>query len=346
MKLLWLSLLFFPMTVQAMPAQSPTDLVKQGGFYKPDLLPIKPENLQQAVGAVNLLENCSSTILSSDGYVATNLHCLHLCFERNYYFNFFPQVTMTPVNGPDHSFSGMRYPEQIPTRLVCPQFAGNGMRIEKYDMDSPKVVWLGKGRQVHIPERVVDLTQAEFDSFSDLTEDVAILKFEPKSPLPCIPLASKDPDVDEMTWVLGYPEETTRTTGQKADAYRLSVSLGQVRKSITEDPVEQARAENVSADKRALYWQRESQIWDDQQLLLTSNDIFSGNSGGAVINSRGELVGISFAASKVSHDNYNAGSLMAYRTSHLKKRLIEFFGEKQASEIFNCPSNVASFERY
>lgn len=312
-----------------------------GGFFTPESLTESPLNLDRAVKATAFLKtdveygaNCSSVILSNDGYVATNIHCLRLCLEKVWGMHD-PQLEQISFMK-EGFFNGTFFPDRVPSQLRCPKYAMDAYELKRYGLKDPQVIWMGRGRHTHNQEKVTELSQDEFSMFKDLTEDVAILKFEGSNSASCLPVSPRVPQAGSQVWLLGYPADTRR--GSKFS--RLSVSYGRVRQSVFEDPIYQSQANNLQESVRSLFWEREERVWDRPHILSSSADAYSGSSGGPLVDAHGELVGIVFALSSLSSGEYQGASSYAVRANHLVNQLTEDLGAIKAAEIFRCDPSL------
>ena len=331
MKAHLLSFIFFCLGTASM-AQA-----NSGGFYTPERLPLRPENLGRAVRATPLLRTdleygslCSSVMVSNDGYVLTNIHCVKLCTEKIWGL-YDPNIEQ--IQKERYGFYNYtRFPNSTPADLVCPQYA-SVMDLEQYGLTKPRVVWIGRGRHTHTQVKIAQLSEDEFKSFSDLTEDAVVLKYErTKGHVPCLPLSLGEVRADEPVWLLGYPADTDRGS----QLFRLSVSYGNVRRTVRQDPNYQLQALEVPQNLRSLFWERESQIWDQPHIITTDTDGYSGNSGGPLINAKSELIGLAFGMSTVSSKEYKGASLYAVKASHIWEKLVGDLGPAYAAEVFRC----------
>lgn len=303
----------------------------KAGFHIPEELQDRPDNYERAIKAVVDVDECAGVILSKEGYVATNIHCLKSCLTPQEYMGYFPDIKMEKIEG--ESFSALKIHEQVPLGLTCPRWAMSALNIFEYNLADPKVVWMGKGKHNHDELKVADLSEADFLSFADLTEDIAILKYDVSratSEFPCLPMAESSPS--DRLWAIGFPDYTKRgSNGQKR------VSLGEVRKSVSEDLVLQKYLAEIDPALHNIFWQREERIWNRPHILISSTDAHSGNSGGALINANGELEAISFSVTKLSSDEYLGASVMGVRPSFIKRELEKSLGSKMSEAVFNCP---------
>jgi hypothetical protein len=188
------------------------------------------------------------------------------------------------------------------------------------------------------------LTAEEFNQFKGLTEDAVILKFKaqnPSKPLPCIPAARKPPATGERLWGIGYPSEAKRMNGLSSDGHSQYVTMGLVRDQITRDPVLMSISQRLGEKERELFWKRESEIWMKPSILISSNDLMTGNSGGSLINSQGELVSIAFGTTLVDEKKATGANVYSMRIDKIRERIQTELGRQKADEIFDCPGESA-----
>ena len=81
----------------------------------------------------------------------------------------------------------------------------------------------------------------------------------------------------------------------------------------------------MNAKDQAWFWTIEKTFWQKPTLLVTDVKADHGNSGGAMMNARGELSAILFAAVNLT-DQYTGSSVIGVRASDLKARCAAGFG--------------------
>lgn len=315
-------------------------IVPEGKFYKAESTPIIPRNFARAVAASVRIgasgETCSASIISKDGYAVTAAHCVDKCLKPSW--NYQPKIQVEwPSRGEKGSvYEGMRVLEQVPSRLDCPTHMLNGYYVWDFDLTNPKIIWLGRGYLYGDEKQIAKLSPAEFSGIQDLTEDVAILKYEfagGKRDIPCVPVVDAKPRSGAPLWAIGHP---VQGPGYDHNGYKEYVSLGRTRASITQDPVLLRYAAEIDAADQAPFWSYQKALWQKDSLLLSSLKAAHGNSGGMIVDENGELAAVLFSIIKTTQI-YNASTVIGVSLPHLRERLHSAFGRAKTEEIFNCP---------
>lgn len=137
--------------------------------------------------------------------------------------------------------------------------------------------------------------------------DIAILlPDEPPTEFSCLAMAAAPPAEGEAVYALGYPGKTTRADGN-SNGTRMYMSYGNVRKSDT--CKKDTTGADVAIKSPAIYQKR---------MIQTTVDIAPGSSGGPLINSNGEVVGVaSLVLNKQVAVSECAGSTFFESLTHL-----------------------------
>jgi len=338
------------------------EVASEGGFYFIDNIPFETPNMKTAIRAVPRFNrsttgiSCSGVILSNTGYVATNIHCLadarssvlvpRYGLEPNVktstsskkgYYNVFRVEERTPdvkwTNYIKSFFSLDNYIWASDKKRIAP------IEMVNYGMDDVQVVWLGTGQQTHNEHLINELSREEVDALIDASQDIAILKYNvrgDKSQVPCLPLAKTRARAEDAIWAIGHPGRNKRENGKSSPGNSVAVSIGKVRATIEHDPIYQKYASEMTADQALSFWEKEKEIFEQDHLLLSSVDVYGGNSGGAMINKDGELVAIAYSVSKANEHKYEGATTFGVRADHIKSWLARDLGEAKANEIFGC----------
>lgn len=331
-------------------------LVARGGFYQEADVPIGPAHLNRAIRATVRLgkgSTCSAVILSKDGYVATAAHCIDDCILTTY--NSKPDLKLSwirkasldsPMEELSHKtdmpprptiFEVLEFHERVPAQLKCSEYVQTTWTLWDYDLQNPEIVWLGRGVLTDDEKSLIHVSDAEFDRIKDINQDIAILKYHRKGgagEVPCIPVAKVNAPKDSATWAIGFP---VRGPGHVYDGYHKLVSLGRVRDSIEVDPVLKGYAGDMSAQDADVMWKQQKALWNRDSLFLTSLDAAHGNSGGSIVNEKGELVAILTDIMR-SDAVPNGGTTIGASVPYVRGEVVKALGEAKAGEIFNCPS--------
>lgn len=343
-------------------AASFDEVAAEGGFYLVDNIPFETAHMKTAIRAVPRFNSertgtrCSAVILSNTGYVATNIHCLadaksSVLVPR---WGMEPNVK-TSSSSKKGYYSVFRVEERTPdvkwTPLVKSYFnldnylwSSDKKRIAPiemvdYGMDEVQVVWLGKGQQTHNEHLINELSREEVDALVDASQDIAILKYDVKgnkADVPCLPLAKSRARPGDAIWAIGHPARNKRENGMSSPGNSLAVSIGKVRATIEQDPIYQRYASEMNAEQALSFWEKEKEIFEQDHLLLSSADVYGGNSGGAFINEDGELVAISYSVSKSNEAKYEGATSFSVRAEHIREWLTRDLGAAKAQEIFAC----------
>ncbi len=301
--------------------QNVDELIKSGGFFRPEWLPVKPNNIERdAAASIELGSRCSSVVLSPDGYVATNIHCVVDCLVPSYDYD--PQIDVKEFKI-ENLFSVTAINEQVPKRLNCKDIITIRFSIFDLPVGTPRIVWLGRGQRTYHSELVTHLTPHEVELIRDHTEDVAILKFDvlPGSPpLPCVPIG-KTAQEGDLIWTIGYPVETHRGTGHDSNGRGQFASFGKVTDSIRSDPELNVEAAALTdSAERKVFWDRNMSIWDQPHLLQSNVDAFHRNSGGMMVDAEGNLQAILFSITKATDYAYLGNTVIGIRADHVELR--------------------------
>lgn len=309
-------------------------LVTRGGFYRPENVPLHPQNFERAARASVRLPaggTCSAVILSNDGYVATALHCIQDCLKDAWDYK--PDVKLSRFVS-DGVYKVLGIHEQSAPRMDCPAMHGPDYWIWDYGLSDAKVVWIGSGMLNNNESRLADIPADEFAKIKNLNEDVVILKYNHRetASLPCVPTVKEVVPAGKPVWAIGFP---VRGPGFEQSGYNEFVSLGRVRASIEEDPILQNYAVQIVPDKVQTFWNYQKELWNKESMLLTSVDTAFGNSGGMIIDQRGELAAILFTIMK-SAPQYNASTVVGVSLPYIKRQMREALGEAAVAEVFKC----------
>lgn len=341
MKFLLMSFLFAA-AAQAAEYQNSLDgefdrLVQTGAFYKPANLPLTPKNYERAVQASVRIgaagETCSAALISKDGYVATAIHCIEKCIKPVWGYN--PAIN---VEWPSlkNVFDGVRVLEQMPARLQCPDYITSNFYIWDHHLNNARLVWMGRGYITNDEKELVRLSPTAFAPLKDLSEDLAILKYdfesEPRD-LPCVPVVDKAPAAGAPVWALGYP---VRGPGYDYNGYKEYASLGRVRASIDEDPILRGYAREIAPKDVGVFWDYQRALWQKDGVLLTTLQAAHGNSGGMIVDENGSLAAILFSIIK-SGASYNGSTVLGVSLPAARENIRRALGDDKAAEIFNCP---------
>ena len=271
--------------------------------------------------------SCSSTVVSADGYIVTNLHCVIDCIANS---DENPQDIFTHVK-PVGGF----YQYRIMKRRSFQNFkCRNYFIFDKPELANTELelVWTGKGFGYFADERIEQIPENDYRALIESNSDVAILKANGlKSPVSCVP-ASKHavlPNEDIVT--IGYPDTTMRPDEFNSDGIQSYWSFGKVRRTIEEDPFLKAILTLPSQ------WFRMRAIFDRPEVILSDVDAYHGSSGSLVINQNGEWIGTLNGGIKVSERTREYASTLIVSSESIRSEVRSDLGPIMADQIFNCP---------
>lgn len=307
-------------------------------FYQPENLPEKPNKLERAVRATVRISNmdsghCSGVILSKEGYVLTNLHCMFECFEYSGYLERYPFKSKFGLDSAGGNFGFAEITNRAPKDEIC-KAIGASMTIWELDaINKPQIVALGKGLGNFKNEYILDTTEDFLENMATKNGDWAILKYKPRTDLTCLPIA-RAPFKGTKLWGLGYPAFTQRKEGFNSDGHSLYETFGQTRSSIEEDPYLHSIFTNNP--NKAAAWDRTRRIWNQDRFLLGNLDTMPGISGGPLVDEEGRLIAVTFGVIKPSDSQDLASTSLGYRVSEIFEEVEALLGEEEALRIFAC----------
>lgn len=339
-----------------------SELAARGGFYLADNIPIESIRMREVMRAVPRFNrhltgvNCSAVVLSKTGYVATNIHCLadsmgSLLLPR-YELN--PGVktqsyvraghySVFEVDGGSIRVNWTPYIKSFfqPDNYIwgTDKRALGPIEMVNYNFSDVRVVWMGRGHQRHEEKLVHEFSTEELDLLRRASQDIVILKYEVNgnpSETPCIPVAKQQVKSGDPVWVVGHPSPNLRKAGGSAPGNSVVVSLGVVRASLEEDPVYRGYSLAMDAQAARSFWEKERYIFMQDHILMTSADVYGGNSGGAMINERGELLAITYSVSKSNDLEYEGATSFGIKVNHLRDWIAKDMGSDVAEEVFRC----------
>ena len=299
-------------------------------FYNSDQLPNKPQKLENALAATFRLNvddsenHCTAFSISNDGYVLTDLHCLKTCFQNSVDFYSDDYYKKSEIPG---TFSLWEVKSNYPKNQICHNYTS--FDNNKY-FTEPTIVTLGKGKGAFEEKELRNIPKAIFNKIIKLSEDYAILKYDQVIDQPCIKISQTEKVTDENLWMIGYPRKSNRQDGFDSDGVHQYISEGLHRKSVQEDPYLK------TIFTKAKEWNLESSMYDQKRFLLSNLDTLGGNSGGPIINAKGELVALLFANIMANTEKYEKSTAIGLKSDEIYKSVLKKLGHKKTIEIFNC----------
>lgn len=312
-------------------------LPARAAFYPVEQVPVRPEGgiLEKASAAVQRISlyggNCSGSLLSPDGYVLTAFHCVEKCLQGTW---------DAPNDGAEtvqtERFKLVRSRKRRPDYL-CPR--GEPLGIIHDNANQPRVVWTGRGYETFKDSELKGLPEEVVENLRELVDDYAILKYELRTPAPCLRLAQAPPKPGETLWALGYPAWTDRPDGHNsAGPHRQHASFGPVRASLREDPYLQGL---LTSEEE---WRKEERVFGDGNAVLAGIDVHYGNSGGPLLDSRGEVAAVLYSSVHGSGSVDYKSSALGIPAWRILRDVREGLGEEAASRVFDCPRERLSLK--
>jgi hypothetical protein len=206
----------------------------QAKFYTLENLPESPAAFRRAYDAAVRLDvldgagdHCSAVVVSGDGYVLTNLHCVKQCLEEAGFL----EKSAEQFSGANYSILHIR--DQRPADLVCPS-------LYWQDRDgnphlNGRIEWLGRGNNTFLDPEVETISEPVFKKILENNDDFALLKFDLPEPAACVPLARGAAAPGDRVWNIGYPGFTMRYDGFDSTGYKKHISLGTVTGDVRSD---------------------------------------------------------------------------------------------------------------
>ena len=303
-------------------------------FYTYENLPSKPLNFDRAYAAALRLEvvngggdHCSATSVSSDGYILTNLHCVTDCLKENG----FADKGLEEITGDNYTL--LKTKIQAPKGLTCANLAWDDAAGNPHM--NGRIVWLGGGANTFVDEFVNKLPADVFNDILAHQDDFAVMKFDLKEPVACVPVAAAAPQAGETAWNIGYPNFTMRYDGFDSTGYKKHISFGAVTGDIRTD------AYLTTIITTEDQWKREEAAYDATRILRSITDSMHGNSGSMTINGSGELLAIHYSATSPSAlrmEKDLGANALGLRADVIRQELRSALGEAAAGRIFSCPS--------
>ncbi len=299
-------------------------------FYNVDQLPIKPQNLENALSSTFYLNvddsdnHCTAFAISNDGYVLTNLHCLRSCFDNGseyYSEDYYKKTENTGV------FNLWEVKSNYPKNQICRNYTA--FDNNKY-FTEPRIVTLGAGKGAFEEKELAKIPKAIFNKIVKISEDYAILKYDQVIDQPCIKISKTKKIQNENLWLVGYPKKSNRQDGFDSDGIHQYISTGLRRQSIKQDPY----LKTIFTTTKE--WNLESSMYDQKRFMLSDLDTLGGNSGGPIIDAKGELVAVLFASVMANTEKYEQSTAIGLKVDEIYKSVLKKLGLKKTQEIFNC----------
>lgn len=305
----------------------------QAKFYTLENLPESPAAFRRAYDAAVRLDvldgagdHCSAVVVSGDGYVLTNLHCVKQCLEEAGFL----EKSAEQFSGANYSILHIR--DQRPADLVCPS-------LYWQDRDgnphlNGRIEWLGRGNNTFLDPEVETISEPVFKKILENNDDFALLKFDLPEPAACVPLARGAAAPGDRVWNIGYPGFTMRYDGFDSTGYKKHISLG----TVTGDVRSDSYLSGVIRTEEQ--WRREEAAYGAPAVLLSTTDSMHGSSGSMTINAAGELVALHYSATSPSAlrmtDDLGANAL-SLRAAAIAAELEAGLGAEITAKIFSCP---------
>lgn len=263
---------------------------------------------------------CSGVYISNTGYFIANLHCAqrYLSFKNNVSGNpkypvmdmkNFDTIAMSKVVWSYNSTASWNIPPR-----------GNPEKYFSPGGTNPSTtVLLGSGymetRTMHDDESLQSLDDIQRQYINKYLQDFIIIKVnELEDPVPCFSIEGEFVDGQRVIGA-GFPMVYGRSPGLRRE---IEFTEG----VIASKPVELIKLGFLDGVPV------ENEVFDWTNLAVTSFKTKVGMSGGPIINTKGNLVGIQFASVN--------GVTYLIRISHIKQLVISKLGEEKYSELFSC----------
>lgn len=264
--------------------EAPRVVRVSAGFHKPEDLAL-PAPFGARIGAVHRLmpmppnpfdfyvppsdRACSGVVISPDGYVLTAAHCFDLAWiqraELGKISVYRHRNRVQAYGGTRTSMGGERFQE------LTLEVAGKGyFRSLKDDLSSLS------GR----PDLIAQLSEVA-------SGDWAIVKITAARRMPCVPADPRPLEEGEALFAVGFPAATKRTGAPGSPGGERRVSTGANAASIRSN----AELSDLSPESREVKAAIFQPAIDAGDMILSSVDSFSGQSGGALLDAKGNLVG-------------------------------------------------------
>jgi V8-like Glu-specific endopeptidase len=333
------STVYAPSTLAFEEGYIPTARFRSGGFpipTSPSASNPKAAYDRAVQASIRLFDSgseCSGSVISPDGYVITALHCVQQCISD--------QKLGAELEFP--TFEGRIF-SAIAKPLANNRCEGAQITVEDGSQNSKtyqaiRLVALGRGFTEFNDLKVMSASSAEVKKIAESDLDYVVLKIEDlnRDRLGCIPTAKKADAVGSRVWSIGFPGANSgRAGGLSSDGRSELVSYGRRLQDVSQN--EFFRASNLTPEHRA----RLMAMYLSPGLLVSNMDIYSGESGSMVLNSQGQLQGVTTSVALPGEGNTNAdkyiqGSGLAIDIQAIRQDLRAKHGSALEKQIFNCP---------
>ncbi len=258
---------------------------------------------------------CTGVFVSPKGYFLTNLHCITQCLEDN---------DLLVTSDPDTKYEPLRpYKEsafhklyltlQVDREILCEDLIISHPSLKKL-YGKPSLLAWGRGWGTLSTKNIDQLSESDFLEWTNSVEDYALLQFYPRedetfSCLPLVPVGEISEDYQVET--LGYPSGKIHSGGLTLFRYSGSLrspgSLSPYLKSLPLSPLAINRHRYINSHPK---------------LLVSSAAVFPGMSGGVLINSKKEIIGLNYSTNKsASEESLEKGSSFSFGAEFLIESL-------------------------
>lgn len=285
-------------------------------------------NFEAAKSSVIRLEkpsgSCTATLISKEGYVLTNAHCLSDCINQNKGLKNFVNIFKTP----DYSIT--TYSRDIlKNKIYCEGYYNFTHKNIFVEDTPPLLVWVGKGHSNFNDEKIVDFNPKVIDSLKSNKVDVAILKFKMRpNSMSCLKIL-KNSKLNEH-WTIGYPDFTTRNDGFDSNGYSAFFNNGTFISSILND----AYIKTLNLNSR--FYNLQAKIHDQSFILKSNIEAHVGSSGSPILDLDSNILGIVYGVVKLQSDKYLGASTLVLKIDKIIEDIEQDLGPQQTREIFNC----------
>ena len=313
-------------------------------LYRPDQFPadhIPPDfaadvaashRLQSSQQPVqgSLPEGCSTTAISSDGYMITALHCFEHCILDN-------NTPDSESNAPWHKdMAGLEvadYSALQGTHKKCWASIDQNPLVEVDLVATGRGLMRLTGDGPYRAETLARYRELELEGY-DMGGDFAIFKLPDTRNAPCAKSSFVEPTVGEAMISLGFPVQTRRPGPFNSDGNSIYATYGKRTAGVAEN------TDLPSLLRSGTPLSQLQRIWDIPGLTSSTLDLNHANSGGGAFRSSdGRLVGV--MNTLFTGRDLRLGEVpgSAYDTSLSQVRQVMLRAGQSAAEInqiFNC----------
>lgn len=247
------------------------------GFYRPSKVPRPSAHEKQALAALVRLEgsvsHCSGTRISRAGHILTAAHCVKDSLDK--------------ASRSDLSDLELVELDQTVNRYQKQEIAFTVEKRAAYLLYAGKGFILGDRNPSDISKMAGDAPLSE--RFQALTVgDWAILITNGGKMGSCLETSAQIIPDGEPLWAFGYPASAQRSNHQNSYGKAVYIAYGEAVRDVKKSEF----YAQLNLASQEVYRPIFQSVVDSGDLILSNMDSYGGYSGGPVINSQGELVGV------------------------------------------------------